>query len=154
MDFPVFSNNGEQVGDLLNSTGEHSPSGSTFAAPAEMPPPTIHDGRDAAHAEQIFRLRIELTQPQLLAAMDAQERTRREQEGWLQRYNELRAVIFAKENRMKQRVAAGDSVTAQQLRVELKALTAQQEEILEELTAAREEHESAIAEVARLNQAA
>ena len=29
-----------------------------------------------------------------------------------------------------------------------------EEEILEELTAAREEHESAIAEVARLNQAA
>jgi hypothetical protein len=151
--FPVFGEGGRLEGDLSNSTGESSPSGTTFAAPVVGELPRVHDGREAQAAEEKWRLILQMQNPALLRAFDELECARAEHAAWQQRYREVDAAIRSKENRIAQRGDAGDHEKTLELRSELRTLTSQRSELFEETVAAMEELEVAQGEVDRLTKA-
>lgn len=148
MKFPVFSSDGtvSELGDPDNKPLS-SVSFPQDDAPALV---TIHDGTSELHAAEMYRLRLELTNPALLAAFDARDRKARQLSEWEARASQLGAIVFAKETRMAQRRTAGDSETAEELRQELAALAVELAEVREETSAALEELEQAQAQVEAL----
>lgn len=143
--FPIFGATGQE-GDLSDSTGASSPSGTTFAAPEPTPLPRVHDGTDERHAEELFRAVRRATNPRLADAVEAEERARAVVAEWEGRATQLQLVVNTAKNSML--TTPGDQPGLRQERSNaLKQVQAQFAEACEEATAAREELAVATANV-------
>lgn len=146
--FPVFGASGLE-GDLIDATGGNSPSATTFAGPAPMSLPTVHDDREALAADAKFRLTLQLTRPELLKALDRQAAKRLQHQQYTELVTSLSATVATLTNRVL--LTPPDSPGLRQERsAALKLAESELSESREELAAAREELQDANAAVASL----
>lgn len=149
--FPVFSNDGQQVGDLVDA-GQQGSSAS-FAGPGEMKLPVAHNGQEQESADANFRAVMLATNPTLLRAFDLRERRQREHAEWQALVSEKVALVYAKTVAW-QRVSPDQPALALERREALALAQDELREAREELLASREGLDAAEQRVANLTGAA
>jgi hypothetical protein len=143
--FPIFGTHGQE-GDLSDSTGEHSPSGTTFLSAVPTPLPRIHDGSEQRRADEFFMAVLKATNPRLAAAAEIAEQKAAAVRRWEGNAIQLQFAVNAATDRVK--TTPPDQLgLIEERRAKARTLEAAHTEACEELEAAREELTAAAADV-------